>query len=777
MAVTVLNSGINQEKGITYTVITDSSVDWTGVTNDTYFYDFGDGLVHYKDSTGTVLNMFASGGSSDTLYSDDGTVGSGRIVTLTDTLTFKGSNTSGSTSNLKIVDSTSSTLWDFRNNGDIHTSKNSTINLVDNITFKEGVLVVENGTVETTSIATFSDVSGNQKWDWRANGDLYVNQDSILNLSGVLDFKLPAQNAKTILFESTQVSTSKIGFNIFNYPLQIFENSTNEWWVANVESSILGNDGDFIIHNRLGSLNAFVAKDNGTILLNSGSSTSPIGTEDISLQGSTLVSDKFEIQTTTNGFLMPRLTTAQKNAISSPDTNLMVFDTDLNSLQRYNGSAWVAVAAGTGIVQLNQEGSSGDPVFYTDVQSALNVANTSGGDITITLHDNITTTAAISTNLTTNIDNITFDLNGFTITNTANDSSAVIFNKLQSNIITIINGSIIKTTGTGHALHFSSGTGDLYMSNCYVYSEASSALRIDASITPINTWELGGTTFKTNTGYGVYLADALGGVSLTNFISISTGSGMACFLNAGGDITNFKTIAEGTGAALRVRSNVTSATNFYAESNSGDCVLLESLNPMIKDFTAISVSGYAVFSSASAYKMENFYVKTTSGTRTIQAPANSILINGDVFSDSTDCAFIADAERVENVNFTTNSGTYAVLSRFTTNWINCTFRNKDGVAFYNYNSSTSKLKKCTFISEKISGGTAHAANIVDGTSVVTFVNCDFEVADSTVNCIKADAAMDMKVGNCSFDGSATPLSSNITLSSTFTSDPYGNITL
>ena len=54
------------------------------------------------------------------------------------------------------------------------------------------------------------------------------------------------------------------------------------------------------------------------------------------------------------------------------------------------------------------------------------------------------------------------------------------------------------------------------MSNCYVYSEAGSALRIDASITPINIWELGGSTFKTNTGYGVYLADVLGGVSLTN---------------------------------------------------------------------------------------------------------------------------------------------------------------------------------------------------------------------------------------------------------------------
>ena len=313
------------------------------------------------------------------------------------------------------------------------------------------------------------------------------------------------------------------------------------------------------------------------------------------------------------------------------------------------------------------------------------------------------------------------------------------------------------------------------MSNCYVYSEAGTALKIDASVTPINIWELGNSTFKTNTGYGVYLADTLGGISLTNFISISTGSGMACFLNAGGDVTNFKAIAEGTGTALRVRSVVTSATNFYAESNSGNCVLLESLNPMVKDFTAISISGYAIFSSASSYKIENFYCKTTSGTRTLNVPANSILINGDVFSDSTDCAFITSAERVENVNFTTNSGANNVVSRFTTNWINCTFRNKDGVAFYNYGSSTSKLKKCTFISEKTSGGSAHAANIVDGASVVTFVNCDFEVADSTVNCIKANAAMDMKVANCSFDNSTTPLSSNITLNY-LEADAYGNVT-
>mgnify|MGYP003679736216 CR=1 FL=1 len=63
----------------------------------------------------------------------------------------------------------------------------------------------------------------------------------------------------------------------------------------------------------------------------------------------------------------------------------------------------------------------------------------------------------------------------------------------------------------------------------------------------------------------------------------------------------------------------------------------------------------------------------------------------------------------------------------------------------------------------------------DSTSVVTFVNCDFEVADSTVNCIKGNAAMNMKVANCSFDNSATPLNSNITLNY-LESDAYGNVT-
>ncbi|RME23566.1 MAG: hypothetical protein D6800_09655, partial [Candidatus Zixiibacteriota bacterium] len=50
-----------------------------------------------------------------------------------------------------------------------------------------------------------------------------------------------------------------------------------------------------------------------------------------------------EVKSTDKGFLPPRLTTAQRLAISSPATGLMVYDTDLNQYMTYNGTAWVVL--------------------------------------------------------------------------------------------------------------------------------------------------------------------------------------------------------------------------------------------------------------------------------------------------------------------------------------------------------------------------------------------------------------------------------------------------
>jgi hypothetical protein len=51
-------------------------------------------------------------------------------------------------------------------------------------------------------------------------------------------------------------------------------------------------------------------------------------------------SAKLQVDSTTKGFLPPRMTTTQKNAIASPAAGLVVYDSTTNKLQCYNGSTW-----------------------------------------------------------------------------------------------------------------------------------------------------------------------------------------------------------------------------------------------------------------------------------------------------------------------------------------------------------------------------------------------------------------------------------------------------
>ena len=93
------------------------------------------------------------------------------------------------------------------------------------------------------------------------------------------------------------------------------------------------------------------------------------------------------ITSTTQGVLPPRMTTAQKNAISTPATGLIVFDTDLGTLEIFSGS-WVSLSPAL-------------PRAVTTISTNTTITNTtdrnikvdtSGGDVTITLPDCATAT-------------------------------------------------------------------------------------------------------------------------------------------------------------------------------------------------------------------------------------------------------------------------------------------------------------------------------------------------------------------------------------------------
>jgi hypothetical protein len=54
---------------------------------------------------------------------------------------------------------------------------------------------------------------------------------------------------------------------------------------------------------------------------------------------------QLQVDSTTRGFLPPRMTTAQRDAITSVPAGLMVYNTTTNKLNFYNGSAWEAVTS------------------------------------------------------------------------------------------------------------------------------------------------------------------------------------------------------------------------------------------------------------------------------------------------------------------------------------------------------------------------------------------------------------------------------------------------
>ncbi len=77
-----------------------------------------------------------------------------------------------------------------------------------------------------------------------------------------------------------------------------------------------------------------------------------------------------EMRSTSKGMLIPRMTSAERDAITSPATGLMVYNTTTNSFNFYNGTTWLNIAGAGGITTitgvLNRtdiSGTTSDPII------------------------------------------------------------------------------------------------------------------------------------------------------------------------------------------------------------------------------------------------------------------------------------------------------------------------------------------------------------------------------------------------------------------------------
>lgn len=257
----------------------------------------------------------------------------------------------------------------------------------------------------------------------------------LLSLAIVFSFAGYGQISQTTkLVAGTNISLNQAGNT---YTVNATVSTSGEW-------HILGNSGTTAGTNFLGTTDAqdLVFKRNSSEAFRVYSSGNIIGIGTATPAASSLV----DVTSTTKGFLVPRMTTVQKNAISSPATGLIVFDTDLLYFYFYDGVSWVAITKG--INQFTQNGNSfgATAVLGTDDNFDLNFETNSttkmvieaGGDVGIGTNapdcglevaKDYVSALAPTIHMTSNVAGISFETTG----GNANERNWAILNSINTN--------------------------------------------------------------------------------------------------------------------------------------------------------------------------------------------------------------------------------------------------------------------------------------------------------------------------------------------------------
>lgn len=170
-----------------------------------------------------------------------------------------------------------------------------------------------------------------------SNGTIYIDSDASLN--GTINLR-----AATLNMPSFTVPTATATF--FN------ATGTNALFTANLSASSIGG---FRVHDTVGAksygLEMNRVSTNGSLEITctfGASSPTMILNQSqqvyINPAANIYPSAQLAVDSTTRGFLPPRMTTTQRNAIASPAVGLMVYDNTVNKLYVYTG-AWEQITS------------------------------------------------------------------------------------------------------------------------------------------------------------------------------------------------------------------------------------------------------------------------------------------------------------------------------------------------------------------------------------------------------------------------------------------------
>lgn len=411
------------------------------------------------------------------------------------------------------------------------------------------------------------------------------------------------------------------------------------------------------------------------------------GTGDVVIGGSGVddASAALIVNSTTQGFLMPRMTSTQKNAIGTPTTGLMVYDSTNTAPSYYNGTSWVNLGTGgvtdgdKGDITVSGSGSvwaiDSTAVTYSKIQNvAANsfLANATGSSATV---------QEIATNR--------IPLFASAITGTPSASTFLRGDgswQAVSGTGTVTSVTVVAANGFSGAVSNPTTTPDIAISitvtgmlkgNSSAISAATAGVDYQLPISLTTTGSSGAATFISNTlNVPNYTLSGLGGVPTTRSLTIN---GTSFDLSADRSWTiSAITSLNGLTAATQTFANdtnvtITSATSTHTIGWSGQLSIArggtgastksaayDALNPMttLGDMIYEGTGPTAVRLAGNTTTTKQFLTQTGTGTVSA-APAWGTILGADVPNFTSTLSGTVPASGGGTTNFLRADGTWA----------------------------------------------------------------------------------------------------------------------